>query len=168
MLLKNLGFTLVAIASIAIGVGANAAMFSLADAFVLRPLTVPQPGGIVAVSAVPSVQGLRNPAMSYRDYVDVRDGTRSFERIAAYQLVAVGFATAKDELAQRKVGVASSENLLDASEVTPALGRWFRADENAVNFRDEQRIQQTFQFLKRARQQFPRRDKLLEECFNGR
>jgi predicted permease len=132
MLLKNPGFTLVAIASIAIGVGANAAMFSLADAFVLRPLTVPQPGGIVAVSAVPSVQGLRNPAMSYRDYVDVRDGTRSFERIAAYQLVAVGFATAKDELAQRKVGVASSENLLEASGVTPALGRWFRADENAV------------------------------------
>ena len=129
MLLKNPGFTLVAIASIAIGVGANAAMFSLADAFVLRPLTVPQPGGIVAVSAVPSVQGLRNPAMSYRDYVDVRDGTRSFERLAAYQLVAVGFAAAKDELAQRKVGVASSENLLEASGVTPRLGRWFRADE---------------------------------------
>jgi predicted permease len=132
MLLKNPGFTLVAIVSIAIGVGANAAMFSLADALVLRPLSVPEPGGIVTVSAVPSVQGLRNPAMSYRDYVDVRNGTRSFDRLAAYQLVAVGFATAKDELAQRRVGVASSEDLLDASGVTPRLGRWFRADENAV------------------------------------
>jgi predicted permease len=132
MLLRNPGFTLVAILSIAIGVGANAAMFSLADALVLRPLPVPQPGGIVTVAAVPSAQGLRNPAMSYRDYVDVRNGTRSFERLAAYQLVAVGFATAKDELAQRRVGVASSENLLDASGVTPRLGRWFGADENAV------------------------------------
>jgi predicted permease len=132
MLLKNPGFTFVAIVSIAIGVGANAAMFSLADALVLRPLPVPQPGGIVTVAAVPPAQGLLNPAMSYRDFVDVRQGTRSFEHLAAYQLVAVGFATAKDELAQRRVGVASSENLLDASRVTPLLGRWFRADENGV------------------------------------
>lgn len=132
MLLKNPGFTVVAVLSIAIGVGANAAMFSLADALVLRPLPVPRPGGIVTVSAVPSVQGLRNPAMSYRDYVDVRDGTHSFDRLAAYQLVSVGFATAKDDVAQRRVGVASSEDLLDASGVTPRLGRWFRPDENAV------------------------------------
>ena len=132
MLFKNPGFALVAILSIAVGVGANAAMFSLADALVLRPLAVPQPGGIITVSAVPPVQGLRNPAMSYRDYVDVRQGTRSFERLAAYQLVPVGFASAQDELAQRRVGVASSENLLDTSGVTPQLGRWFRADENTV------------------------------------
>jgi predicted permease len=132
MLRKNAGFTCVAIASIAIGVGANAAMFSMADALVLRPLPVPRPGDVMTVAAVPPVQGLRNAVMSYRDYVDVREGTRSFERLAAYQLVAVGFATAKDELAQRRVGVASSENLLDASGVRPQLGRWFRADENAV------------------------------------
>ena len=132
MLLKNPGFTLVAIVSIAIGVGANAAVFSLADALVLRPLSVAEPGSIVTVSAEPSVQGLRDPAMSYRDFVDVRNGTRSFELLAAYQLIAVGFATAKDDLAQRRVGVASSENLLDVSGFTPRLGRWFRADENAV------------------------------------
>lgn len=132
MLRKNPGFTCVAIASIAIGVGANAAMFSMADALVLRPLPVPRPGEVMTVSALPPVQGLRNPMMSYRDYVDVREGTRSFERLAAYQLLAVSFATAKDELAQRRVGVASSENLLDVSGVTPRLGRWFRTDENVV------------------------------------
>ncbi len=132
MLRKNPGFTCVAIVSIAIGVGANAAMFSMADAIVLRPLSVPRPGEVITVSAVPPVQGLRNPMMSYRDYVDVREGTRSFERLAAYQLLPVGFASAKDALAQRRVGVASSETLLEASGVTPRLGRWFRADENAV------------------------------------
>jgi predicted permease len=132
MLLKNPGFTCVAIASIAIGVGANAAMFSMADALVLRPLPVPRPGEVMVVAAVPPVQGLRNPMMSYRDYLDVREGTRSFERLAAYQLLPVGFATAKDEMAQRRVGVASSENLLDASGVAPRLGRWFHADENTV------------------------------------
>src|SRR4030095_16136166 len=132
MLLKNPGFTCVAIVSIAIGVGANASMYSMPDALVLRPLPVPRPGEVMTVAAVPSAQGLRNPAMSYRDYVEVREGTRSFDRLAAYQLVAVAFATAKDELAQRKVGVAASENLLDATGVTPRLGRWFRADENEV------------------------------------
>jgi predicted permease len=99
---------------------------------VLRPLAVPRPGDVVTVAAMPPVQGLRNPAMSYRDYVDVRDGTRSFDRLAAYQLIAVGFATAKDEIAQRKVGVAASEDLLDVSGVTPRLGRWFSAEENRV------------------------------------
>jgi putative ABC transport system permease protein len=132
MLVKNPGFTCVAIVSIAIGVGANAAMFSMADALVLRPLPVPRPGEVMTVAAAPPVQGLRNPAMSYRDYLDVREGSRSFDRLAAYQLVAVAFATSKDELAQRKVGVAASENLLEATGVTPRLGRWFRADENEV------------------------------------
>ena len=46
MLCKNPGFTCVAIVSIAIGVGANAAMFSMADALVLRPLPVPRPGEV--------------------------------------------------------------------------------------------------------------------------
>ena len=132
MLLKNPGFTFVAMVSIAIGVGANAAMFSMADALVLRPLPVPQPGGIIKVAALPSAQGLRDPAMSYGDYVDVRDGARSFSALAAYQLVAAAFSTAPTELAQRKVGVAASENLLEAAGVTPGLGRWFRADENEV------------------------------------
>ncbi len=50
MLVKNPGFTLVAIVSIAIGVGANAAMFSLADGLVLRPLQAPRASEIVAVS----------------------------------------------------------------------------------------------------------------------
>src|SRR5262245_22390347 len=100
MLVKNPGFALVAIVSIAIGVGANAAVFSLADALVLQPLAVNEPGGVVTVSAMPSAQGLRDPAMSYRDYVDVRRESRSFELLTAYQLVAVGFATAKDDLAQ--------------------------------------------------------------------
>ena len=133
MLLKNPGFTFVAMVSIAIGVGANAAMFSMADALVLRPLPVPQPGGDhQGCRSCLLRKGLRNPAMSYRDYVDVRDGARSFSALAAYQLVAVAFSTAPTELAQRKVGVAASENLLEAAGVTPGLGRWFRADENQV------------------------------------
>jgi hypothetical protein len=113
-------------------VGANAAMFSMADALVLRPLAVPQPHDVITVAAVPPAQGIRNPAMSHRDYLDVRERTRSFDRLAAYQLIAVAFAIGRDELAQRRVGVAASEDLLDAAAVSPRLGRWFRADENEV------------------------------------
>jgi predicted permease len=132
ILAKNPGFAGVAILSIAIGVGANAAMFSMADGLILRPLLVPRPGDVITVAAVPPVQGLRNPVLSYRDFMDVRDGTRSFDHLAAYQLIAAGFATAREELAQRRVGVAATEDFLDASGVTPRLGRWFRAEENAV------------------------------------
>jgi len=51
MLAKNPGFSLVAILSIAIGVGANAAMFSIADGLMLRPLPIPDANGLMTVSA---------------------------------------------------------------------------------------------------------------------
>ena len=136
MLVKHPAFTFVAVVSIAIGAGANAAVFSLADALVLRPLTVPSPSGVITVAAVPPVEGLRNPSMSYRDYLDVRNRAGSFEALAAYQLVAVAFATPRNEQVQRKVGVAASENLLAASGVTPHVGRWFRTEENQVGQRN--------------------------------
>ena len=104
VLAKTPGFTIVAVVSIAIGVGANAAMFSLADSLLLRPLPVPRPGEVITVMAVPPAEGLRNPAMSYLDYVDIRDRTRSLATLAAYQLIAVGFASDRRDIAQRRVG----------------------------------------------------------------
>ena len=77
MLVKNPGFTVIAVVSIALGVGANAAMFSLAEGLVLRPLHIPRPGDIVTVTAVPPV-GDRNSRLSYPDYQDIRDHSRSF------------------------------------------------------------------------------------------
>ena len=68
LLRKNPGFAFVAIASIAIGVGANAAMFSLADTLVLRPLTVPRASEIVAVSAVVPNSGFQSPTSSALSY----------------------------------------------------------------------------------------------------
>ena len=88
MLVKNPGFTLIAIASIAIGVGANAAMFSLADGLVLRPLPVPRADQVVSVSATAPRANetffLTNNRLSYLDYVDLRDRAQSFAGLAAY------------------------------------------------------------------------------------
>src|SRR5262245_24582103 len=96
MLLQNPGFALVAIVSIAIGVGANAAMFSVADTLVLRPLTIPRANEIVTVTAVQPPSGFAPPqtaALSYPDYIDVRDQSQSFASLVAYRLVVATFAT---------------------------------------------------------------------------
>ena len=135
MLVKNPGFALVAIVSIAIGVGANAAMFSLADTLVLRPLTIPRASRIVTVTAVVPRSGFAPPqtaALSYPDYVDVRDQAASFEGLAAYRLVVATFADRRDDLARRMFGVAVTGNLFDLLGVPPALGRTIGVEEDRV------------------------------------
>src|SRR5215510_3974581 len=135
MLFKNPGFTFIAILSIAIGVGANAAMFSVSDGLVIRPLPVPRPGEVVTVSAV--VPGfVRNTALSYPEYADIQAQSHSLKGLVAYQLVLTTFVNRPDEPAQRRAGMVVSANYFDAMEVRPALGRWFRADEDEVPLRD--------------------------------
>ena len=67
VLLKNPGFTLIAIFSMAIGIGATSAMFSFADALLLRPLPVKDPSSVVAISAAGSAFA-GDPSISYPDY----------------------------------------------------------------------------------------------------
>jgi predicted permease len=141
MLVKNPGFTLVAVASIAIGVGANAAMFSLADGLVLRPLQVPRAGEIVAVTAIAprANQGFgsgSNRLLSYPDYVDLRDRAQSFDGLVAYAVKVASFATSRDQPAQTRLGLVVSGNFFDVLQLQPALGRFFRPDEDQVPGRD--------------------------------
>src|SRR5688572_8156311 len=137
ILVKNPGFALVAILSIGIGVGANAAMFSLADGLLLRPLSVPRAGSIVSVVGTTRERGFAQaPALSYPDYVDLRDRTRSFDGLVAYRDIVTGFDARPDQPAQRTIGDAVSSNFFDAMEIRPALGRFFRADEDRVPGRD--------------------------------
>ena len=73
MLAANPGFTLVAVGSLAMGIGANCAAFSWADALLLRPLTVARPGEVVTVGSTMSVEGFSRVGASYREYIDIRD-----------------------------------------------------------------------------------------------
>ncbi len=136
VLAKNPGFTFVAVLSIAIGVGANAAMFSVADGLILRPLGVPDADGLVTVSARLPTGEVRNGAVSYPDYTDLRDRARSFEGLVASRGVIASIVGERDELAQGRFGLAVSGNLFDVLQVPPALGRTFARDEDRVPGRD--------------------------------
>ncbi len=131
---QNPGFALVAILSLALGIGANAAIFSLADAMLLRPLPVPRPSQVVAVRA--QHRGDRPQDMSYPDYVDYRNKTKSFEDLAGFRIASFGFAKSKDVLPQMKAGFLATANCFHVLDVEPQIGRGFRADEDQVPGRD--------------------------------
>jgi len=136
MLAKNPAFTLVAMISLAIGIGANCAMYSWADAFLLRPLPVARPGDVISVGTKVSLAGFTSLVNSYPDFRDLRDRTRSFDNLTAFTSVTVGLTDKPDALPQMKFGVLVTSNLLGAMGVDPELGRSFRPDEDLVPGRD--------------------------------
>src|SRR6266566_2776107 len=105
ILAANPGFTLVAVVSLAMGIGANAAAFSWADALLLRPLTVARPGGVVTVGSTMSVEGFSRLGASYREYVDVRDRSTSFEGLVGFAGVTSGLAPTREALPKLKLGM---------------------------------------------------------------
>ena len=91
MLAKNPAFTLVAVVSLAIGIGANCAMYSWADALLLRPLPVARPGDVISVGTKVSLAGFTSLVNSYPDFRDLRDRNRSFDNLTAFTSLTVGF-----------------------------------------------------------------------------
>ena len=132
MLIRNPGFSLVAILSIAIGVAVSATMFSVADGMALRPLPVPRPGEVLTINATsPLDQGL-GTGLSYPDYVDVRDRAGSFRGVTAHRILITSFAVRPEDQASSRLGFAVSGNFFDVMEVRPAHGRFFVAEEDRV------------------------------------
>src|SRR6266480_3743122 len=95
MLAATPGFTSITVVSLAIGIGANCAIFSFADALLLRPLPVARPGEVFTVGSDSSVEafGISSLVSSYRDYVDIRDRGKSYDGLVAFRYVTVGIAT---------------------------------------------------------------------------
>ena len=129
MIARSPGFTAIAVLSLALGIGANAAIFSLADALLFRPLPVSHPGSVLAVN-LDSPSG--DPgSFSYPDYRDLRSSAKSFAGLAAFQLSTVGLARTKDEVPQMRMGMLVSDNFFSAMGIEPMLGRSFLPEENA-------------------------------------
>ena len=138
MLAASPGFTIVAVLSLAIGIGANCAIFSFADALLFRPLPVARPGEVMTVGSTSSLEALNASSLvsSYPDYLDVRDRNNSFDGLAAFRYITVGFAADATATPKLKIGMLVSENLFPLMRVEPTIGRSFHADENRVPGRD--------------------------------
>jgi predicted permease len=136
---RNPGFAVVAIISLALGIGANAAIFSMAEYLLLRPLPVPHASGVVVVQAQlrGESNGLSQQAdLSYPDFIDLQRKSKSFAGLTASQYFPFGFAHDKTTLPKMKYGALVSGNFFSVLGVSPGLGRGFHADEDKVPGRD--------------------------------
>jgi putative ABC transport system permease protein len=144
MLAKSPAFTFVAALSLALGIGANSALFSLHDAILLRPLPVSEPGSVVTVTTVGRERGQfsgsmsypTSSSMSYPNYRDLRDQAQSFEGLVADRLITVSFGRSRQAAREMRMGMLVSSNFFDVLGIQPALGRRFTASEGEVPGRD--------------------------------
>jgi predicted permease len=127
---KNRGFSILVIGSLALGIGATAAMFSLIDGVVLRPLPFPQSERLIWMEHsdhTPGAPPTSTQALSYPDYFDWRAQSHSFEEIASYRNSG-WVLTGAGEPRQIEGGLVSA-NLFRALGVRPIVGRDFLAQE---------------------------------------
>jgi macrolide transport system ATP-binding/permease protein len=138
MLAGSPGFTVIAVLSLAVGIGANCAIFSFADALLLRPLPVARPGEVLTVGTTAALEALNASALvsSHPDYVDIRDRNQSFEGLAAFDNVTAGFAPDPAAIPKLKMGLLVSGNFFTLMGVEPTIGRAFRPEEDQVPGRD--------------------------------
>jgi hypothetical protein len=124
---KSPGFALTAIATLALGIGANAVVFSVLNALILRSVNVPHAQNLY------TVQRYKYPSQSYPDYLDLRDRNRTFESLVTFQIIGpVGLDTGVNPSVAWPY--LASGNYFDALEIQPYLGRFFHAsDEKGMN-----------------------------------
>jgi len=120
------GFTLVAVVTLALGIGANSAMFALADATLVRPLPYPEPNRLVSLSEL--FQGQPGRAVNPLDFVDWSERTRSFTAIAGI-VGGAGSIVGDDGVAEQVPAQAVTAHFFDVLGVRPIAGRTFRDDD---------------------------------------
>ncbi len=127
MLRKSPGFTIVTVLTLALAIGANAIVFGLMDALILRPLNVPQADNLYGTE-----YGLDPGFQSYPNYLDLRDRNRSFDDLAAFNFVFVGLDMGKDP--STATGFAATGNYFEVLRIQPYVGRFFHSsDEHGPN-----------------------------------
>jgi predicted permease len=124
---KAPGFALTAVFTLALAIGANAIVFSVLNALVLRPLNVPNPGNLYMVER--NYGSETTPSQSYPDYRDLRDQNRSFDSLVMYDIRGgVGLDTGKGNPSVVWPYMVSG-NYFDALGIQPYLGRFIHASE---------------------------------------
>lgn len=134
MLARSMGFTLVAVISLAIGIGANGAAFSFADALLLRPLAVPRPTAVLTIGSAD--RNRESQLLSYREYLDISDRSTTFDGLTAFTTSVAAVAIDTQTTPRMRIGMLVSGNFFSVMQVEPRLGRAFRPDEDEVPGRD--------------------------------
>ena len=128
MLRKSRGFTIVAVVTLAVAIGANAVVFGVLDALILRPLNVPQAQSLYGIERGNDLA----VNQSYPDYLDLRERNRSFADLIAYNVTGVGLDTGNNPTSSWILEVTG--NYFDALSIQPYLGRFFHnSDEHGPN-----------------------------------
>jgi putative ABC transport system permease protein len=126
-LMASPAFTIVAILTLALGIGATTAIFSVVNGVLLRPLPYPHPDSLVLVHEIVPQYGRFSVAPA--NFLDWRRQNTVFQRIATYSNSSATFTEGGN--AERITSAAVSWDLFELLEVTPVLGRGFREDEDA-------------------------------------
>ena len=137
------GFTVTAVLTLAMGIGATTAIFSLVDGILLRPLAFPNPERLVAIHTLefPPGAAATNPAaanslgVSYPDFLEWRQRNRTFESVASCDEVPRLFGKPNGEGSRVLSAARVSANLFSTLGVAPALGRTFNAEEEQAGHR---------------------------------
>jgi len=127
--MKSPAFTLIALLTLAIGIGMNVAIFSVFDAVLLRGLPFPNPEKLVAVSATVQRESLERRPASYPDFLDWQRRNSVFEQIAAYENDSLTLTNGNAEQIQIEM---VSANYFQTLGVHPFLGRTFRSEEDRM------------------------------------
>jgi len=130
-LAKNPGFTIVAVLTLALGIGANTAIFSVVDAVLLRPLPYPEPARLFTVYQTLPENPAQNTGVSYPNYVDWTQQNEAFESIAAVRGNVLALS-GQGEPTYIQAGSVTS-NYFDVLRVKPLLGRTLQSSDDALD-----------------------------------
>ena len=130
LLRKNPGFTFAAVLTLMLGIGANAAIFSIVNTVLLKPLPYASPERLYIAAELNRQHPERRFNLSSLDFLDWQARTTTFERLAAY--VGTGFTFTGDGEPELAIGEMVSPELFDVLGVRPLLGRVLAADEAQV------------------------------------
>ncbi len=127
VLLRQKSFTAVALFALALGIGANTAIFSVVNAILLRPLPYKNPDTLVVPVSVNTAREIERGSITYADYLDWRQETEVFDKVAVFGFQSVDLAGG-GEPERVEVGTVSEEYFA-VMGVEPVLGRTFSADD---------------------------------------
>ncbi|HWC96703.1 MAG TPA: ABC transporter permease, partial [Candidatus Sulfopaludibacter sp.] len=128
-LLRSPGFTIITVVTIAVGIGANAAIFSVVNGVLLKPLAYPEPDRLVAVREISPVLDLKDLQLAPADYFTFREENRTFERFGLWdsnRVSVTGLGTP-----EQVPSITVTADTLPALGVPPALGHWFSTKDDA-------------------------------------